>query len=98
MRRHQDPFWAQVPIASVEDRVEHSLGHKEGTHPFGDDDVDALHGDLDLFHLAMNQRDSVAKLVVGDHLSRRLVQQVTRVNAVHVFGTEPCTENRQDSG
>lgn len=59
----------EVPVARVQDRVQHGLVQQEVPHPLGDDDVDLGEGDLNLLHLALDQGDLVLQAVDLDDLA-----------------------------
>ncbi|RUS35207.1 hypothetical protein BC938DRAFT_474224 [Jimgerdemannia flammicorona] len=69
LRGGEDAAWGEEPVASHEDRVEHSLVQQEITHPLRDDDVNLGDGEGDLLHPAADQRDHVREAVLGNNLA-----------------------------
>lgn len=51
MRRDHETARYEVTVASPENRIKHSLKEETVAHPFGDYDVDMLHGKDDFFNL-----------------------------------------------
>lgn len=88
----------EVLVAGIQDRVQHGFVEQEVAHPLGDDDVHLVEGQLDLLHLALQQRDLVRHAVGGDNLTC-LLDDGRHVNANDVLcaglhGEPVCTYQR----
>lgn len=47
----------QVTVSSKQDGVKHALVQKEVAHPLGDDDINFVERQLDLFHFTLKKSD-----------------------------------------
>ncbi|KAJ8527501.1 hypothetical protein ON010_g14762 [Phytophthora cinnamomi] len=95
--REHEAAGHQVLVARVQHRVQHGLVEQEVAHPLGDDDVHLVHGERQLLHLALDERDLVGEAVGLDDLAR-LRQDARAVDAVHMLGASLGGEHGQDAG
>ena len=96
IREYQAPG-LQVSISGVQHRVQHALIQEEIPHPLGHYDIDLRERQLDLLHLALQQRDPVGH-PVRRHDLPRLVDDGRHVDADHEARARPDAEHAEDGG
>lgn len=92
----QQAVGLEVAVARVEHRRQHGLVQQAVAHPLADDDVDLVHRQRHLLHLALDQRDDRRQARRDDVLAR-LVDDVAGVDRDDAGGARLGAEHGQDA-